>query len=50
MMLRIGAGHSNNCQVILKLFRYDIFLQKLAAQKMSSKFEDIGGINHLRDK
>ena len=22
-MLHIGAGHSNNCQIILKLFGYD---------------------------
>ena len=25
VMLHIEAGHSNNCQIILKLFRYDIF-------------------------
>ena len=25
MMLHIGAGHSNNCKIMLKLFRYDIF-------------------------
>ena len=24
-MLHIGAGHSNNCQIILKLFGYEIF-------------------------
>ena len=24
VMLHIGAGHSNNCQAILQLFRYDI--------------------------
>ena len=25
VMLLIGAGHSNNCQIILQLFGYDIF-------------------------
>ena len=27
VMLQIGAGHSNNCQVKLKLFGYDIQIQ-----------------------
>ena len=29
VMLHIGAGHSNNCQIILKLFGYDIFSNNL---------------------
>ena len=29
VMLHIGAGHSNNCQIILKLFGYDIFCNNL---------------------
>ena len=28
-MLHIGAGHSNNCQIILKLFGYDIFCNNM---------------------
>ena len=28
-MLHIGAGHYNSCQIILKLFRYDIFHNNL---------------------
>ena len=48
VMLHIGAGHSNNCQIILKLVRYDIFCNNLQHKKISSKFEGIRGINHLR--
>ena len=33
VMLHIGAGHSNNCQIILKLFGYDIFCNNLQHQK-----------------
>ena len=29
MMLHSGAGHSNNCQIILKLFGYDIFCNNM---------------------
>ena len=29
VMLHIGAGHSNNCQIRLKLFGYDIFCNNL---------------------
>ena len=29
VMLHKGAGHSNNCQIILKLFGYDIFCNNL---------------------
>ena len=28
-VLHIGAGHTNNCQVILKLFGYEIFCNNL---------------------
>ena len=29
VMLHIGAGHNNSCQIILKLFGYDIFCNKV---------------------
>ena len=29
VILHIGTGHSNNCQMILKLFGYDIFCNNL---------------------
>ena len=48
-MLHIGAGHSNNCQIILKLFGYDIFCNNLQ-QKISRKFRGIRDINHIRYK
>ena len=38
VMLHIGAGHSNNCQIILKLFGYDIFCNNLQ-QKFQGNFE-----------
>ena len=44
VMLQIGAGHSNNCQVKLKLFGYDI------QKTISSKSGGIRSINHLRYK
>ena len=49
VMLHIGAGHSNNCQIILKLFGYDIFYNNLQ-QKISRKFQGIRDINHIRYK
>ena len=50
VMLHIGAGHSNNCQIILKLFRYDILCNTLKYKKTSSKFGGTRGVNHLRYK
>ena len=47
VVLHIGAGHSNNCQIILKLFGYDIFCNNLQ-QKISRKFRGIRDINHIR--
>ena len=47
VMLPIGAGHSNNCQMILKLFRFDIFCYNLQHKNILSKFGFIRGINHL---
>ena len=38
VMLHIGAGHSNYCRIILKLFGYDIFCNNLQHKKISSKF------------
>ena len=49
VMLHIRAGHSNNCQIILKLFGYDIFYNNLQ-QKISRKFRGIRDINHIRYK
>ena len=46
VMLHIGAGHSNNCQIILKLFGYDIFCNNLQ-QNISRKFLGVRDINHL---
>ena len=34
VMLHIGAGKSNNHQIILKLFGYDIFCNKLKCKKI----------------
>ena len=42
-MLQIGAGHSNNCQVKLKLFGYDTFWNDLQHKKVSSRFGGIRG-------
>ena len=33
VMLHIGAGQSNNNQIILKLFGYDIFYNNLQCKK-----------------
>ena len=41
VMLQIGAGHSSNCQVKLKLFGYDIQIQ------FQANLEGIRCINHL---
>ena len=46
VMLHIGAGHSNNCQIILKLFGYDIFCNNLQ-QKISRKFQGIRDMNDI---
>ena len=50
VMLHIGAGHSNDRQMILKLFGYDIFCNNLKEKKISSKIGGIRDINHLCDK
>ena len=47
VMLYIRVGHSNNCQIILDFFRYDIFCNNLQHKKISNKFGGIRGINHL---
>ena len=47
VMLHIGAGHSNNCQIWLKLFGYDIFCNNLLHKNILSKSVCIIGINHL---
>ena len=38
VMLHIGEGHSNNRQIILKLFRYDIFCNNLQDKKFQATF------------
>ena len=50
VMSHIGTGHSNNCQIVLRLFGYDIFCNSLQHKKISSKFGGIRDINHLRYK
>ena len=42
--LHIGAGHSNNCQIILKLFRYDIFWNNLRQKKFQANFEVVSEV------
>ena len=37
VMLHIGAGHRNNCQIILKLFGYDIFCNNLQHKNNSKQ-------------
>ena len=49
-MLHMGAGHTNNSQIIPKLFGYDIFCNDMQLKTISSKFGGIRGINHLRYK
>ena len=50
VMLHIGAGHSNNCHIILNWFDYDIFSSNFHAglKKMSSKFQGIRVSNLFR--
>ena len=50
MLVTIGKGHSNNRQIILELFGYEIFCNNLQDKRISSKFGGIRGINHLRYK
>ena len=38
-MLDIGAFHSNNCQMILKLFRYDIFCENFGQKNIKANLE-----------
>ena len=39
VMLHIGADHSSNCQIILKLFGYDIFCNNLRHKKFKTNLE-----------
>ena len=39
VMLEIGAGHSNNCQITLKLFGYDIFAIICSTKKIEANLE-----------
>ena len=50
VMLHIGAGHSNDCQIKLTMIRYDIFCYNLQHKNVASKFGGISGVNHLRYK
>ena len=47
VMFQIGAGHSNNCQIILKLFRNYMFCNNLQHKKFFSKFGGIRGNQSL---
>ena len=38
-MLHIGASHSNNCQIILKLFGYDMFYNNLEQKRFQENLE-----------
>ena len=39
VILHIGAGHSNNCEIMLKLFGYNIFCNNLQQKKIEANFE-----------
>ena len=39
MMLHIGAGHSNKCQIIRKFFVYDIFCNNFQEKKCQADLE-----------
>ena len=39
MLLYIGAGYSTNCQIILKLFGYDIFCNNLEQKRFQANLE-----------
>ena len=39
MMLHIGAGHSNNCEIILKLFGCEKFCNNLKHKKFQANLE-----------
>ena len=39
VMLHIGAGHGNNCQIIFRLFGYDIICNNLQHKKVSNNLE-----------
>ena len=39
VMLHTGVGHNNNCQMMLKLFRYDIFCNNLRHKKIEANLE-----------
>ena len=39
VMLHIGAGHRNSCQIILRFFGYDIFCNNLQHKKFQASFE-----------
>ena len=47
-MLHMGACQSNNYQIILELFGYDIFYNNLQRKKFEREFGGIRGINHPR--
>ena len=38
-MSHTGAGHSNKCQIILKLFGYEIFCNNLQQKKFNGNLE-----------
>ena len=39
VMLHIGAGHSNDCQIKLTIIRYDIFCYNLQHKKLQANLE-----------
>ena len=50
VMLHIGAGHSNNCQITLKLFVYDKVCNNLQHKRNFKQIWRFRGINHLHYK
>ena len=50
MMLHIGAGHSNNHQIIFEFLDRTYFAKICSTKEISSKFGGIRCINHLHYK
>ena len=39
MLMQIGGGHNNNCQVVLKLFGCDIFWNNFQQKQFQANLE-----------
>ena len=51
-MLDTGAGHSNNCQIKLKLFKCDIFCNNLQHKRLQANLEvsEVSIITHITNR